>query len=86
MGDRQDVFGADRGFITGFPDRKVLHADGKVSFDLSKFDHINDDTPAHDTVYLADPRPLASRCRPCRAIPIRQLGLGRAAHGHVVQL
>ena len=24
MGDRQDVFGADRGFITGFPDRKVL--------------------------------------------------------------
>ena len=34
MADRQDFADADRGLIAGFPDRKVLHADGTVMFDL----------------------------------------------------
>jgi alkyl sulfatase BDS1-like metallo-beta-lactamase superfamily hydrolase len=41
---------ADRGLIAGFPDRKLLHADGTVMFGLARLDYITDDAPAPDTV------------------------------------
>jgi alkyl sulfatase BDS1-like metallo-beta-lactamase superfamily hydrolase len=50
MADRQDFADADRGLIAGFPDRKLLRADGTVLFDLSRLDYITDDAPAPDTV------------------------------------
>jgi alkyl sulfatase BDS1-like metallo-beta-lactamase superfamily hydrolase len=46
MDDRQDFADADRGLIAGFPDRKLLHADGSLLFDLSRLDYITDDAPA----------------------------------------
>jgi alkyl sulfatase BDS1-like metallo-beta-lactamase superfamily hydrolase len=50
IADRQDFADADRGLIAGFPDRKLLHADGTVMFDLSRLDYITDDALAPDTV------------------------------------
>jgi alkyl sulfatase BDS1-like metallo-beta-lactamase superfamily hydrolase len=50
MDDRQDFADADRGFIAGFPDGKVLGADGHVIFDESRYAYIADDAPAPDTV------------------------------------
>jgi alkyl sulfatase BDS1-like metallo-beta-lactamase superfamily hydrolase len=50
MDDRQDFADADRGLIAGFPDRKLLHADGSPMFDLGRLDYIADDVPAPDTV------------------------------------
>ena len=46
MAARQDFADADRGLIAGFPDRKLLHADGSLMFDLSRLDYITDDAPA----------------------------------------
>jgi len=50
MEDRQDFADADRGLVAEFPDRRVLHADGTLMLDLSRFDYISDDAPAPDTV------------------------------------
>jgi alkyl sulfatase BDS1-like metallo-beta-lactamase superfamily hydrolase len=50
MDDRGDFADADRGLIAGFPDRKLLHADGSLMFDLGRLDYITDDAPAPDTV------------------------------------
>lgn len=50
LADRQDFADADRGLIAGFPDRKLLRADGALMFDLSQLDYITDDAPAPDTV------------------------------------
>jgi alkyl sulfatase BDS1-like metallo-beta-lactamase superfamily hydrolase len=51
LANRDDFAAADRGLIAGFPDRKLLHADGSLMFDLSRLDYITDDTPAPDTVH-----------------------------------
>ena len=50
MEDRQDFYDTDRGFITGFPDDKVLQEDGSVLYDLTTYDWIDDDAPAPPSV------------------------------------
>ena len=50
MDDRQDFADADRGFIAGLPDGKVVADDGHVIFDLNALDYITDDAPAPETV------------------------------------
>lgn len=50
MADRQDFAAAERGFITGFPDGKVIGADGHVIFDAADYGYLTDDAPAPDTV------------------------------------
>ena len=45
-----DFGDADRNFIAGFPDGKVLGADGHVIFDTADYDYIADDAPAPDSV------------------------------------
>lgn len=50
MEDRQDFTDADRGFIAGRPDGKVVGADGHVVFDQGNYEYIADDAPASDTV------------------------------------
>jgi alkyl sulfatase BDS1-like metallo-beta-lactamase superfamily hydrolase len=50
MDDQQDFADADRGFIAGFPDGKVLGPDGHLIFDQSRYDYIADEATAPDTV------------------------------------
>ncbi len=40
LASRQDFTDADRGFIAGFPDQKLRHADGTPMFDLAQFDYL----------------------------------------------
>ncbi|WP_328867160.1 alkyl/aryl-sulfatase [Streptomyces sp. NBC_00304] len=49
MDDRQDFADSDRGFIAPLPD-KLYGADGRVIFDASRYDYIDDDTPSPDSV------------------------------------
>jgi alkyl sulfatase BDS1-like metallo-beta-lactamase superfamily hydrolase len=50
MADMADFYDADRGFVAAIPDRKLLHDDGSVMFDLSRLDYLSDDAPAPDSV------------------------------------
>ena len=49
MADRQDFADSERGFIAPFPD-KLYATDGRVIFDASRYDYIDDDAPAPATV------------------------------------
>lgn len=50
LANRRDFADADRGFIAGFPDEKLRHADGSLMFDLAQFDYLADDAAPPDTV------------------------------------
>lgn len=50
MDDRQDFADADRDLIAPFPD-KLYNADGKVIFDTARFDYLDGDAPAPDSVH-----------------------------------